>query len=86
MSDQQLRDEVITLMVAGHETTSGALAWTLLLLSQHPESEARLREEYTRFLGGRAPRIEDLPHLPFGRMVLEESMRLYPPAWALKCV
>ncbi len=81
MSDQQLRDEVITLMVAGHETASGALAWTLLLLTQHPDIEARLREEYTRVLGGRAPRIEDLPQLTFGRMVLEESMRLYPPAW-----
>src|SRR5437868_1194428 len=82
MNDQQLRDEVITLMVAGHETTSGALTWTLLLLSQHPEREARLREEYTRVLDGRAPRIEDLPQLTFGRMVLSESMRLYPPAWA----
>jgi len=82
MNDQQLRDEVITLMVAGHETTSGALTWTLLLLSQHPEIEARLREEYTRVLGGRAATIEDLPQLTFGRMVLEESMRLYPPAWA----
>jgi cytochrome P450 len=82
MNDQQLRDEVITLMVAGHETTSGALAWTLLLLSPHPEIEARLREEYTRVLGGRQAVIEDLPQLTFGRMVLEESMRLYPPAWA----
>lgn len=82
MNDQQLRDEVITLMVAGHETTSGALTWTLLLLSQHPEIEARLREEYTRVLGGRGAMIEDLPQLTFGRMVLEESMRLYPPAWA----
>lgn len=82
MNDQQLRDEVITLMVAGHETTSGALTWTLLLLSQHPDMEARLREEYTRVLGGRAATIEDLPQLKLGRMVLEESMRLYPPAWA----
>lgn len=82
MNDQQLRDEVITLMVAGHETTSGALTWTLLLLSQHPEIEARLREEYTRVLDRRAVTVEDLPQLTFGRMVLEESMRLYPPAWA----
>jgi enediyne biosynthesis protein E7 len=81
MDDQQLRDEVITLMVAGHETTSGALTWTLLLLSQHPDTEARLREEYTRVLGGQAATIEDLPQLTLGRMVLEESMRLYPPAW-----
>lgn len=82
MNDQQLRDEVITLMVAGHETTSGALTWTLLLLSQHPDIEARLREEYIRVLGGRAATVEDLPQLKLGRMVLEESMRLYPPAWA----
>ncbi|GCE09322.1 cytochrome P450 [Dictyobacter aurantiacus] len=81
MNDLQLRDEVITLMVAGHETTSGALTWTLLLLSQHPEIDARLREAYTRVLSGRAVTIEDLPQLTFGRMVLEESMRLYPPAW-----
>ncbi|GHO50628.1 hypothetical protein KSX_87910 [Ktedonospora formicarum] len=68
-------------MVAGHETTSGALCWTLMLLAQHPDIEARLREEYARILGGRAPQIEDLPQLTFTRMVLEESMRLYPPAW-----
>ena len=82
MSDQQVRDEVMTLIAAGHETTSNALCWTLLLLAQHPDIEARLREEYTRVLGGRAVQIEDLPQLKLGRMVLEESMRLYPPAWA----
>ena len=82
MSDQQVRDEVMTLIAAGHETTSNALCWTLLLLAQHPDMEARLRQEYTRVLGGRAVQIEDLPQLPLGRMVLEESMRLYPPAWA----
>ncbi|GHO81015.1 hypothetical protein KSD_87860 [Ktedonobacter sp. SOSP1-85] len=82
MTDQQVRDEVLTLMVAGHETTSNALCWTLLLLVQHPDIESRLREEYTRVLNGRAPQMEDLPQLPLTRMVLEESMRLYPPAWA----
>ena len=82
MADQQVRDEVMTLMAAGHETTANALCWTLLLLAQHPDIEARLREEYTRVLGGRAPQVEDLPQLKFARMVLEESMRLYPPAWA----
>ncbi|GHO71242.1 cytochrome P450 [Ktedonobacter sp. SOSP1-52] len=81
MSNQQVRDEVITLMIAGHETTSGALCWTLMLLAQHPDIEARLIEEYTYILGGRTPQIEDLPQLTFTRMVLEESMRLYPPAW-----
>ena len=70
MSDQQVRDEVMTLIAAGHETTSNALCWTLLLLAQHPDIEARLREEYTRILGGRAVQIEDLPQLKLGRMVL----------------
>jgi enediyne biosynthesis protein E7 len=82
MSDQQVRDEVLTLMVAGHETTSTALCWTLMLLAQHPDIEARLQEEYISVLGGRAPQMEDLPQLKLTRMVLEESMRLYPPAWA----
>ena len=81
MSDQQVRDEVMTLMAAGHETTSNALCWTLMLLAQHPDIEARLREEYTRVLGGCAVQLEDLSQLTFARMVLEESMRLYPPAW-----
>jgi cytochrome P450 len=82
MTDQQVRDEVMTLLAAGHETTSNALCWTLMLLAQHPDIEARLREEYQQVLGGRAPQMEDLPQLTFARMVLEESMRLYPPAWA----
>ena len=82
MTDQQVRDEVMTLMAAGHETTSNALCWTLLSLSRHPDIEARLREEFTNVLGGRAPQMEDLPQLKLSRMVLEESMRLYPPAWA----
>ncbi len=82
MTDQQVRDEVLTLMVAGHETTTNALCWTFLLLAQHLHIEARLREEYQQVLNGRAPQMEDLPQLKLARMVLEESMRLYPPAWA----
>jgi len=82
MTDQQVRDEVLTLLGAGQETTANALCWTFLLLSQHPDIEARLREEYQQVLGGRAAQMEDLPRLPLTRMVLEESMRLYPPAWA----
>jgi len=82
MNDQQVRDEVLTLMVAGHETTANALSWTLMLLSQHPHIEARLREEYQQVLSGRTVQMEDLPRLPLTRMVLEESMRIYPPAWA----
>jgi cytochrome P450 len=82
MTVSQVRDEVMTLMAAGHETTSNALCWTFLLLARHPDIESRLREEYSRVLGGRAAQMEDLPQLPLTRMVLEESMRLYPPAWA----
>jgi enediyne biosynthesis protein E7 len=83
MSNQQVRDEILTLMVAGQETTANALCWTLMLLSQHPHIETRLREEYQQVLSGRAVQMEDLPRLPLTRMVLEESMRLYPPAWAI---
>jgi cytochrome P450 len=81
MTDVQLRDELITILVAGHETTSMALAWTFCLLSWHPAERRRLEEELAEVLGGRAPTLEDLPRLRFTRMVLEESMRLYPPAW-----
>ncbi len=81
MSDQQLRDEVMTLFLAGHETTAVALSWTLYLLSQHPEVEAKLRSELDEVLGGRAPTLSDLPQLAYTRMVLDESLRLYPPAW-----
>src|SRR6266487_2348804 len=75
MSDQQVRDEVMTLIAAGHETTSNALCWTLLLLAQHPDIEARLREEYTRILGGRAVQIEDLPQLTLPRDTQRVSRR-----------
>lgn len=81
MSDKQLRDEVVTLFIAGHETTALALSWTLYLLSQHPEVEAKLRNELSEVLAGRAPTLSDLPKLVYTRMVLDESMRLYPPAW-----
>ena len=81
MTDKQLRDEVVTLMLAGHETTSVNLCWTLYLLSQHPEVEARLRRELDDVLSGRPPRLEDLPRLEYTRMVRDESMRLYPPVW-----
>ena len=81
MSDKQLRDEVVTLFLAGHETTALALSWTLYLLSQHPEVEACLRSELDHILAGRNPSLADLPKLVYTRMVLDESMRLYPPAW-----
>ncbi len=83
MSDAQLRDEALTIFLAGHETTANALTWTWYLLSQHPEVEARLHAELDSALGGRRPTFEDLQILPYTRMVLSESMRLYPPAWAI---
>jgi cytochrome P450 len=81
MTDKQLRDEVVTLLLAGHESTSVSLCWTLYLLSQHPDVESRLRREVDDVLGSRPPRLEDLPRLEYGRMVRDESMRLYPPVW-----
>ena len=80
MSDRQVRDEVMTLLLAGHETTANALSWAWYLLSQHPEVEARLHTELEQVLGGQVPTVEHLPRLPYTRMVLEETMRLYPPA------
>jgi cytochrome P450 len=83
MSDLQLRDEVMTLFLAGHETTANALSWTWYLLARNPEVEARFHEEADTVLGGRRPAFEDLPRLRYTEMVLAESMRLYPPAWGL---
>jgi cytochrome P450 len=84
MSERQLRDEVLTLVMAGHETTANALSWTLHLLSQHPSVDRRLEAELDEVLGGRAPTLEDLPKLAFTDRVVRESMRLYPPAWAFE--
>jgi cytochrome P450 len=81
MSDQGLRNEMVTLFVAGHETTSQVLAWALYLLSQHEDIEARVREELVTVLGGRTPEAGDLPRLQFLRQVVDETMRLYPPVW-----
>jgi len=79
MTDRQLRDEAVTLVLAGHETTANALAWTWYLLSEHPQVEAKLHEELAQVLGGRLPTIDDLPKLVYADMVIKESMRLYPP-------
>ncbi len=81
MDDQQLRDEVLTLFLAGHETTSNALTWTLYLLSKHPLAARQLRDELDSKLGGRPPGLDDLGRLDMTRRVLDEAMRLYPPAW-----
>ncbi|MGH8530538.1 MAG: cytochrome P450 [Nevskiales bacterium] len=83
MSDQQIRDEVMTLFLAGHETTALALSFSFALLAQHPEAEARLLEEIQTALGDRPPTVEDIPRLPYTEKVLKESMRVYPPAWIL---
>ena len=83
MTDRQLRDEILTFLLAGHETTAVSLSWTWYLLSQHPEVEQKLREELSQVLGGRTPQLEDLPRLPYTDKVVKESMRLYPPAWSL---
>lgn len=83
MTDEQVRDEVLTIFLAGYETVATALTWTWYLLAQNPAAEARMHEELDRVLAGRAPTIEDLPQLRYTEMVLAESMRLYPPAWAM---
>jgi cytochrome P450 len=80
MSNCQLHEEMMTLFLAGHETTAMALTWTWYLLSQHPEVEERLLREVSRVLRGRAPTVADLPELPYTDMVVREAMRLYPPA------
>jgi len=81
MTDQQLRDEAITLFLAGHETTALALSHTLYLLSKHPEVERKLQAELTSVLGDRLPTADDVRSLVYVDRVLKESMRLYPPAW-----
>ena len=83
MSDRQLRDEAMTLYLAGHETTALTLAWTWYLLSQHPPVEEKLANEWGRVLGGRAPGADDLARLPYTAAVIAELMRLYPPVYAL---
>ena len=80
MTAKEVRDQVVTIFMAGHETTSLALSWTWYLLSQHPAVEAKLHRELADVLGGRTPRNEDIASLRYTRMVIEESMRLYPPA------
>lgn len=83
MSDRQLRDEAVTLLLAGHETTALALSWTGYLLGHHPEVEAELASEVGEVLGNRPATVEDLPRLRLTEQVVMEAMRLYPPAWAI---
>jgi cytochrome P450 len=83
MTDQQLRDEVMTLLLAGHETTAVSLSWIWYLLAQHPEVEKKLWSELRGVLNGKSPGMQDLSKLPYTERVVKEAMRLYPPAWAV---
>jgi cytochrome P450 len=83
MTPREVRDQVLTIFVAGHETTALALMWTLYLLAMHPDHEARMHSELRGVLGGREPGWEDVPRLQYMRMILQESMRLYPPVHTL---
>lgn len=83
LSRTELRDEVMTLLLAGHETTALAMTWALWLLARHPEAEARLHAELAQVLNGRPPEVADLARLPFADGVIKEALRLYPPTWAI---
>ena len=83
MSDRQLRDEVITIFLAGYETVANALTWTWYLLSENPAAAEQMQREVDAALQGRLPTLEDVPRLRYTEMVFAESMRLYPPAWAM---
>jgi cytochrome P450 len=83
MSDRQVRDEALTIFVAGHETTANALTWTFYLLSRHPEVAGKVRAEVVQALGGGLPTYQDLGRMPYTLQVLKESMRLYPPVYAV---
>jgi cytochrome P450 len=81
MTDRQLRDEVMTLFIGGHETSAMTLAWACYLLDQHPQVEVKLHAELDEVLGGRTPTVEDLPNLRYTRMIIDEVLRLYPAGW-----
>ena len=83
MTDRQLRDEVLTLFLAGHDTTALTLTWTLYLLAQHPDVETKLRAELEAVLSNRPATAADKPNLKYAEQVIQESMRLYPPAWVV---
>jgi cytochrome P450 len=81
MTDEEIRDEIVTIFLAGHETTATLLSWTWHALSQHREIRRRLEAELAEVLGGRPPTFDDLPRLTYARRILDEALRLYPPAW-----
>jgi cytochrome P450 len=84
LDDTQLRNETITFLLAGHETTANALTWTFYLISRHPEVEQRLLSELAEVLGGRTPTLEVVSKLTYTKSVIQESMRLYPPIWIIE--
>ncbi len=84
MSDRQLMDELLTITLAGHETTANALSFAFYLMASHPDVASRAREEARAVLGDRAPALGDLPAMPYIKAVIEETMRLYPPAWVVE--
>lgn len=86
MTNQQVRDEAMTLFLAGHETTANTMTWTWFLLSQHPQVEAKLQAELQTVLGGRTPTVADLRQLRYTEQVVLEAMRLYPPVWGMSRV
>src|SRR4029077_17981143 len=83
LTDMQIRDEIMTLFLAGHETTAVALTWTWYLLAQHPEIYAKMLGEVDTVLNGRAPTVADLPNLPYTLQVFKEALRLYPPVHSI---
>jgi len=83
MTDRQLRDEMMTLYLAGHETTALTLSWSWYLISRHPRVEEKLLAEWQRVLGGRAPSPDDLPNMPYTDAVITEAMRVYPPVYLI---
>jgi cytochrome P450 len=83
MTDRQLHDEVMTIFIAGHETTAVTLAWIFVELARHPEVETRLHAELDSILNGRPATLSDLANLPYTELIVKETLRLYPPAWLL---
>jgi len=83
ITDQQIRDEVMTLMLAGHETTANLLTWACYLISQHPRVEDKLMQELDAVFGNRTPGVDNLQELNYTKLVLQETMRLYPPVWII---
>ncbi|QRG68483.1 cytochrome P450 [Brevibacillus choshinensis] len=83
MTDEQVRDEVMTIFVAGHETTANTMSWIFYLLATHPEVEKKLHDELATVLGGKLPTVEDLPQLTYTSLIVQETLRLYPAAWTI---